>query len=47
MNDYNRVKFGDPTNRSYFCLLTPTVDYGKIPPNGEEFLKYLEELKET
>lgn len=44
MNDFQRTNLEDPSHTSYFIFLTPTVDYGKIPPNGEYFLDHLEEL---
>lgn len=35
MNQYEQARIEDPNLSSYFVLLVPTVDYGKMPPNGE------------
>ena len=41
MNDFGA--FGEKDqSKTYYVLMTPTVDYGKIPPNGEYFLDFLE-----
>lgn len=44
MNQYEELKFGKDSNKTHYILMAPTVDYGKIPPNGEKFLEYLESL---